>query len=267
MSPDKPASDNNKDVAPKSVLGRAFVILDEFDDTTSELTLGQLSRRTAIPKTTVHRIAGDLVDIRMLERTDTGYRLGLRLFELGTLVPAQRQLRDVALPFIEELFERTRLTVHLAVLDGVDVLYFVKIVGHLGVPLPSRTGGRMPAHTTALGKAQLAHSSRALVRRVIETGLPPRTVHTITAPQSLVDQLIAVREQGVAYEHEESVIGNSCVASPILDGIGRPLGAVSVSGHSVRLHPQALAPLVRLAARRISGRLEEVGGQDARPRN
>ena len=139
--------------APKSVLERVFALLDCFAADQPMLTLAQMAARTGIPRSTVHRLANVLVEQRLLERTEAGFRLGLRQFELGELVEDRRKLRDASLPSIQELFEQTHETVHLGVMDGLDVLYFVKVVGYHAFPLPTRTGGRWPMHSSALGKA------------------------------------------------------------------------------------------------------------------
>ena len=93
-------------VASKSVLERVFAVLDCFSAEEPELTLAELASRTAIPKSTVHRLAKVLVEQRLLKRTDAGFGLGIRLFELGELVGERRDLRDASLPFLEELFEQ-----------------------------------------------------------------------------------------------------------------------------------------------------------------
>src|ERR1700722_7016717 len=143
-------------VAPKSVLVRVFTLLDCFSAEDTELTLAELASRTAIPKPTVHRLAKILVEQQVLKRTATRFALGLRLFELGELVSDRRDLRDASLPFLEELFEQTHEVIHLGVLEGHEVLYFVKIVGYKAFALPTRTGGRWPVHASALGKVLMA---------------------------------------------------------------------------------------------------------------
>jgi DNA-binding IclR family transcriptional regulator len=238
--------------APKSVLERVFALLDCFTAEEPALTLAQMSARTGIPRSTVHRLANTLVEQRLLERTDSGFRLGLRQFELGELVEDRRKLRDASLPAIQELFEQTHETVHLGVLDGLDVLYFVKVVGYHAFPLPTRSGGRWPMHSSALGKAMLAYAPPATIDAVLASGLKRLTRHTITQPERLRAQLDAVRDTGTAFEYEESVLGNSCVAAPILDASGQALAAVSVSGPTVRLRAEQRAPIVRRAAAQIS---------------
>jgi IclR family transcriptional regulator, acetate operon repressor len=247
--------------APTSVLERVVSLLDCFTADDSDLTLAALASRTGIPKPTVHRLAGVLVERRLLTRTPTGFTLGIRLFELGELVGDRRALRDASLPYLQELFEQTRETIHLGVLDGDEVLYFAKIVGYKAFPLPTRTGGRWPVHASALGKVLLAFGSPDRYQDLVASDLKALTPYTITDPSRLSLQLRRARREGVAYEIQESVLGNACVAGPIFDSAGHPVAAVSISGPSVRLRPEQRAPLVRRAAAKItsciSGRVPE----------
>ena len=154
-----------RDAAARSVLERAFRILGAYSPADRELTLAEMTRRTGIPKPTVHRLAGELLALGLLEGERGVYRLGMRMFELGQLVPLQRDLREEALPFMQDLFEATHETVHLAVLDGTEVLYIEKISGHRRVAAGSRIGGRLPAHCTAVGKAIIAVSPPGVLER------------------------------------------------------------------------------------------------------
>ena len=242
-------------VAPKSVLERVFALLDSFTAEDKELTLAELASRTGIPKSTVHRLAGLLVEQRLLKRTAAGFSLGIRLFELGELVGDRRELRDVSLPVLEDLFEQTHEVVHLGALEGTEVLYYLKIVGYKAFPLPSRAGGRWPVHACALGKVLLAFGPADPQSILAASGMKPLTPYTITDPRRLLQQLTVVRGEGVAFEHQESVLGNSCVAAPILDSARYPVAAVSLSGPPLRLRPAERAPLVRRAAAEISLKL------------
>jgi DNA-binding IclR family transcriptional regulator len=178
--------------APKSVLERIFALLNCFTADKPELTLADLVSLTGLPKPTVHRLTRLLVEQRLLKRTDTGYSLGIRLFELGELVDDRRALRDASLPYLQELFERTHETIHLGVLEGGEVLYFTKIVGYKSFPLPTRTGGRWPAHASALGKILLAWTPDPL-RSLPLSGLERLTPYTITDPGRLSRQLTRAR--------------------------------------------------------------------------
>jgi IclR family transcriptional regulator, acetate operon repressor len=244
-----------RDAAARSVLERAFRILDSYGPADRTLTLAEMTRRTGIPKATVHRLAHELIDLGMLEGEHGVYRIGMRMFELGQLVPLQRELREAALPFMEDLFEATHETVHLAVLDGADVLYIEKISGHRRVAAGSRVGGRMPAHCTAVGKAILAVSPPDVLDAILAHGLVRRTAFTITAPGVLKRQLATAARVGVAYEREESDLGVTCAASPV-HGFGHHVvAAISITGPVGRLQPERFTPTVRLAALGLSRRL------------
>ncbi|MGH3218341.1 MAG: IclR family transcriptional regulator [Streptosporangiaceae bacterium] len=242
-------------VGSKSVLERVFALLDSFTPEEPELTLAELASRTGIPKSTVHRLAKLLVEQRLLKRTAAGFSLGLRLFELGELVGDRRELRDVSLPVLQELFEQTHEVIHLGALEGTEVLYFLKIVGYKVFPLPTRAGGRWPVHASALGKVLLAFGAADPQSILAASGMKPLTPYTIVDPRRLLQQLTVVRSEGVAFEHQESVLGNSCVAAPVFGTARHPVAAVSLSGPPLRLRPTQRAPLVRRAADEISRKL------------
>jgi IclR family transcriptional regulator, acetate operon repressor len=234
-----------------ATLERAFAVLAAFERSGREvLTLADLSRETGLPKTTAHRLVHLLVAERVLERRDGGYRLGMRLFELGELVPRKRDLREAALPFIQDLYEATHETVHFAVLDGTDVLYLERISGHRRVKVPSAVGGRLPAHCTGVGKALLAFTP-AVADAVLRGPLVRRTPYTITVPAVLRSELERIGETGIAIDREESTAGVSCVAAPVMVR-GSAVAAISVTGPTGRLRLDALAPAVRTAALGLS---------------
>jgi DNA-binding IclR family transcriptional regulator len=237
---------------PNSVLGRALTLLTAFGAGEDELTLAELARRTGIPKTTAHRILGELDGWRVVEHTPTGVRLGMRLFELGALVPIQHGLREAAAPFLADLYEATHETVHLAILNGTDVVYLAKFDASRSPSVASRVGGRMPAYCTGVGKALLAFGPPERVAAVVAAGMPRRTPRTVIVPGLLEAALAEVRERGVAEEHEESSVGIACVAAPVLDGRGTAVAAVSITGWAHQLNTARLAPAVRTAALGIS---------------
>jgi len=241
------------------MLARAFTILGVFRPGDGELTLAEIGRRTGLAKATAHRLLGELQLLGVVERTSGGVRLGLRLFELGQLVPRQRDLLEVAGPFLNDLREATRQTVHLAVLDGADVVYVQKLSGHRGPEIPSRLGGRMPAYCTAVGKALLAFSPPELTESVLAGAPRRRTPRTVVAPGLIRVELAAIRRRGVAQEHEESAPGIACVAAPILDENQAPVAAVSITGWAGRLDARRLAPTVRTTALGV-GRLLRPSG-------
>lgn len=242
-----------------TVLGKVVTVLFAFRADDHGVTLADLGRRTGLPKATLHRVVSDLVEVRLLDRVDGRYRLSGQVFQLGMRASVERGLLEVATPFLEDLYERTHETVHLGVLDEDSVVYVAKIGGHRQAAAPSRIGGRMPLHCTAIGKALLAHSPAEVLARAVAGGLERRTPHTVTAPGLLRRQLDAVRETGTAFEHEESAIGIVCVAAPVLDPGDRPVAAISVTGPAIRFRPGAAAPAVQAAAAGIAAVLARRG--------
>jgi DNA-binding IclR family transcriptional regulator len=241
-----------------TVLGKVLAVLNSFRVDDDVLPLAELGRRTGLAKGTLHRIAADLVTARLLDRVDGGYRLGGRLFELGLRASLERRMLDVAIPFMQDLYARTQETVHLGIVDGVEVVYVEKIGGHRQASAPSRIGGRMPLYCTGIGKALLAFNDRALLGAVLDAGLTRLTPRTIVAPGLLRAELRRVVRDGVAYEHEESTVGITCVAAPVRDGdpgADHALAAVSVTGPVTRFRPEQHAVAVRAAADGITATL------------
>lgn len=242
-----------------TVLGKAVAVLFAFTAEDHALTLAELQRRTGLAKGTLHRVAQSLVAARLLDRDCDRYRLSSHLFQLGMRASVERSLFEVAIPFMEDLYERTHETVHLGVLEGLEVIYVSKIGGHRQAQSPSRVGGRMPLHCTAIGKALLAHAPREVFAELSAGGLERRSPRTITAPGLLRKQLRDVAVSGVAYEFEESAVGIVCVAAPVLDPDDRPLAAVSVTGPVNRFRPQRHAHHLRAAAAGIAATLARRG--------
>src|ERR1700738_1638735 len=141
---------------PSAVIDRVSLVLDAFDGP-GRLTLAQVVRRTGLPRSSAHRMLDRLVQLRWLRRSGRDYELGMRLVELGSLAVHQDRLVRAAAPLLGELHRATGLVVHLAVLDGSDVVYLEKVGDRLIGAIPSRVGGRQPAHCTAVGKAILAY--------------------------------------------------------------------------------------------------------------
>jgi DNA-binding IclR family transcriptional regulator len=229
-------------------------LVDAFDAATPVLALSELTERTGLPKSTVHRMAEQLVDLHWLDRTPLGYRLGMRFLELGGLVAGRNHLRDRAMPYLQDLQMATGHPVHLAVLEAGEVVVVEKVWGHNAPPLPTRIGSHLPAHATALGKALLAFAGDDEIERAIAKGLEQRTGRTVVVPAVLRHQLRTARTTNWTLEDEENVVGVRCVAAPIR-GSGRAIAAVSASGTVHTLDISRVVPLVRRCAADIWSQL------------
>lgn len=238
-----------------SVLDRITAVFEAFGEHDEGLGVSELARRANLPKSTVSRIAADLVGQRFLDRDGDKLYLGVRLFELGQSVDHPRKLRQLALPVMADLRNLTGHTVHLAVLDGADVVVIAIVRGHPSPKPLGRVGGRLPAHATALGKAILAYSAHEVVEPIVTGGLERRTPHTICEPPALLHELTETRRRGIAIEREECAAGRACVARPILGHDSVPIAAISVAASVEELDPDRAAPAVRTAAMTLSGRV------------
>jgi DNA-binding IclR family transcriptional regulator len=251
-----------------SVVGRLEAILASFDGCDHALALGEISHRVGLPKSTVHRLASQLCAVGWLERNSGGYRVGLKLLELGSVALQRTGLREVAFQHIHSLALRTGLAVHLGIFDHGEVVYLDRIV-MTRLSLPTRVGGREPAHCTALGKAMLAFEGEPS-QVPAQASMPRRTEFTIIEPRAIQAALDSARRTGVAYDREEAYKGLGCVAAPIR-GAGRAIGAVSITGPIARMQAHSLVHEVRTTALAIwSGQVVKgrvTSGLPARPRS
>ncbi|MGW8887431.1 IclR family transcriptional regulator [Streptomyces sp. NPDC055749] len=233
-----------------SLLEKAAKVLGAFEGPEPRLSLTEVMRRSGLPRSSAHRILDQLVQLHWLDREGRDYGMGMRMLELGALASHHNKLRRAALPHLHALHETTGHLVHLAVLDGSEVVYLERIGGSDELVVPSRVGGRIPAYCTAAGKAILAFSDPAALEQVLLDGLRPRTPRTIVRPVALRAELAAARDRGVAFDREESFRGIACVAAP-LRGAGRAVAAISVSGKGGHRELERLAPVVQGCARSV----------------
>ena len=238
-------------------LVKAATILDCFSTLDRKLTAAQIATRTDIPRGTVHRILRTLRDLGLVDqdRDRDQYRLGMKLFELGTTVLANMDLHREASASVESLTRASGETVHLSVFDGQN-----STVINRTDPGDERVNTVVvlessPGHATASGKAALAYQSGAAIDRFLARGLPRIAPNTITDPARLLAELETIRGQGYAVDDEELQTGTRCVGAPIRDMSGRVFAAISVSGRADRFTPERIAvyaDLVRHHAQAIS---------------
>jgi DNA-binding IclR family transcriptional regulator len=245
---------------------RMTLVLDAFDAASPRLTLNELSERTGLPRSTTHRILEQLVELRWLEHGGQSYALGMRALEIGGLAAAHHELRALVAPLLADLHDRTGAVASLVVLDRRDVVYVDRHGRGLSSDVFTRTGGRVPAHATAAGKAMLAWHDDALIRSTWPARLSSRTPRTITTLELLRHELAQVRSRGgVAYEREEAAQGTVAV-SVALRGMARAVSALQLSGSAQAVNLERLAPYVQEAARRGSRQLFPAPGERRRSR-
>jgi DNA-binding IclR family transcriptional regulator len=240
----------------ESVLGRAIALLRAFGEDDDAVTLAELGRRTGLPRSTVHRLARELLMLGMLDRAPDGaVTLGAGLWELGELAPLSLRLRERALPHLQTLYEATGENVQLAVLSGTEALYVARVTGTTSIPTITRMGGRLPLHTTGVGKALLADQDEGWLAEFFRTPLSRETAYSITEESRLRVELEQIRARGYATTRQEMTLGNVSIAAtlPPLDGL--PPAAVGVVTHIARADEGRIAPLVKRTAAAIGAAL------------
>ncbi|MDT0388088.1 IclR family transcriptional regulator [Streptomyces dubilierae] len=233
--------------------GRLLSVLAAFDHEHPALSLTDISRRAGLSLTTTHRLVGALTDWGALERDDSGvYHVGLRLWELAALAPRGLALRQIALPYLEDLYEATHENVQLAVRDGRDVVYTEWLSGRSAVGVHIRVGARWPLHATGVGLVLLAHGGAELQDEYCAGDLASFTPYTITDPVRLRRVLAEVRRSDVAVSDRQVTEDALSVAAPVRGADGTVTAAVSVVVPYADAQVPVLVPAVRLAARGIS---------------
>lgn len=241
----------------KSVTSRALALLAAFDEEHRSLNLSELSRAADLPLATAHRLVAELCDWGALVRRESGdYVIGRRLWRVGLLAPMETGLREIASPFLHDLYAATGATVHLAVRDGTTALYLDRVAGHASVPVISDVGVRLPLHATGVGKILLAHAPRD-VRELVQRRLPRLTPYTVTQPGVLARQLDRVAVDGYATTVEEMTLGACSVAVPVRTD-GQVVAALGVVVPHLRRRSQLVSAMV-VAARGVARELHRVG--------
>lgn len=247
----------------------AMRLLETFHQA-DELGVTELSRRLDLHKNNVFRLLATLEEKGYVEQCADSdrYRLASGCLELGAAFSRSRSLCRQARPILERLAAESRESAHLAQLSGFDVVHLDGEEPAQLVRTGARVGVRLPAYCTALGRALLAYADPALWERfdrecVQRGGLEARTRATTTDRDKFFEELRNVSAQGYATDLEECEVGLCCTAAPVYDASGTVVGALSISGPSVRLDRDTLvasmAPRVVAAAAELSRALGHSG--------
>lgn len=236
---------------------RALDLLDAFQ-AAEELTLTEISERVGLNKSRVFRLLHSLAVRGYIERSADGarYTLGVKLIERAACV--RRDLRQLALPFMQRLHAQFNETVNLGILDRGEVLYIEMLESSQPFRMAAAVGSRSPWHSTALGKAIAAHLSEEELRPLLQTErLVKLTDRTITDREQVRRVLEKVRCRGYAVDEGETEPGAACIGAPIFNQEGRPVAALSLSGPAERIlvHRREIAAALIAACQEISRRM------------
>jgi IclR family KDG regulon transcriptional repressor len=247
-----------------SSVKKALELLDHFTAERPELSLAEISREVDAHKSSVFRVLTTLEAVGFLEKDPQSgkYRLGLKILDLAGRVWGRHDIRQIASPYMEELARETGEVIHLAVLDGSDIVYLEKKGQGQILTVATRVGGRNPAYASSMGKILLADLSESELKAILGRGkLKKLTPNTITEMPRLIEELNRIRKQGFALDNEETFPGIRCVGAPVRDARGKVIAAVSVTVPVQRMDDERVRELWRLVtntARMISERVAKM---------
>jgi DNA-binding IclR family transcriptional regulator len=237
------------------VIDRMMTLIDALAAAPGASSLKVLAAETSLHPSTAHRILGVMVRCGFADRVEPGsYRLGMRFLELGNVVRARLDVREIALPFMRELARDTGETVNLSVRQGDEIVYVERTAENRSMMrVVQMIGARAPLHITAAGKLFLARDDAERVRGYAErTRLTAATPNSLTSLDALVHELADVRSQGFALDQEEAERGVRCIAAGIHDDGGQLVAGLSLSAPADRQRQAQWSPMVRTTAARIS---------------
>ncbi|HEY4840162.1 MAG TPA: IclR family transcriptional regulator [Candidatus Acidoferrales bacterium] len=257
-----PHSKTSSSVYKLQVMDRALAILDVLGAANTDSSLPELCVALNLHKSTLHRLMMVLESHRLVDKNpDTGrYRLGLKLFELGSKAIASLDLRELALPHLTRVQHETEETVNFAMMDKGEVLYIAKIEPKRNLRIAAHVGHRFPAYCTSLGKAMLAELPEAEVDAILSgCEMKARTPNTITSPVILKEELRMIRSRGYAIDDEENDEGARCIGVAVRNQYGNPVAAISASGPASRVTKSEVPRIAEVLMRSAEALSKELG--------
>ncbi|WP_447928243.1 DNA-binding transcriptional regulator KdgR [Vreelandella sp. EE27] len=241
---------------------KVFAILEGLAEQPS-IGLSELSQRSFTSKSTAYRFLQTMKELGYVsqEQESEKYALTLKLFELGGAALENVDLISLANPEMRALSEKTHEAIHLGALDedGQHIVYLHKYDSQFNLCMNSRVGRRSPIYSTAMGKTLLAWMEEGRAREILKnTSFVAKTKHTLTSAQQVLDELPAIRQEGIAEDREEAELGVRCLSVPVFDRFGQAAAAMSLSFPVVRYDEHKREEYLKLlfkAGQRVSSGL------------
>jgi DNA-binding IclR family transcriptional regulator len=252
----------NSSTPGQSVTAKLFFILEAFRGERTALTMSEISRSAGLSTSTTHRLIHDAVAAGALERLPDGsYTIGIRLWEIAARSNQTYGLREVAMPFLQSLWETTKAHVLLSIIEGTEALLIERITGTRNVPAAGRAGGRLPLHASSSGLILLAHASPGVLQAVLSQPLAAYMPKTVTSPEILIKELERIRRDGFAISEEGISPGAISFAAPVFDAREGVCASVSILSSSGTRDAREMKLLVQMAARGITHALAHNSAQ------
>src|ERR1700736_2261583 len=243
-----------------TALQRGLRLLQLFSESPRGLTAKQVASLSRLPVSTVHRFLANLHSAGFLNCGSDGvYHLGIACFSIGQAALGQLDIRRLSLPYLQELNQQTRETIHLTVRHGLSAVYVEKLDSPEPLRIHSRIGAAVPLYCTAVGKVMLAYMPDEERKKILpQLGLKRLAPNTVGNRRELEGELYRVRKNGYAYDLEEHELHIRCIAAPIWDHAGGVHASLSITAPMVRMtvtRLRQLAPLIQNAGLQISREL------------
>lgn len=243
-----------------TALQRGLRLLHLFSEAPRGLTAKQVASLSRLPVSTVHRFLANLVTAGFLNRDGEGtHSLGIACFSIGQAAVGQLDIRRLSLPYLRELNQQTRETIHLTVRHGLSAVYVEKLDSPEPLRIHSRIGAAVPLYCTAVGKVMLAYMPEDEQQRILPNlNIQRQTSNSVGNLQELKAELYRVRKNGYACDLEENERHIRCVAAPIWDHTGSVQSSLSITAPTVRMpvaRLRQLAPMIQRAGLQISAEL------------
>jgi len=229
------------------VIDRAFDIIEQLAGSASPLNLTELTQKTGMSKSTVHRLLSSMISRHYVEKNpDNTYQIGYKMIETVSYHINGLELLTEAKPYLHTIRQELNLTSHLGVLDGCEVIYVEKMDTYPNTRLYTQVGYRSPAYCSSIGKCLLSCLSRDELDEVLYSyPLEQHTENTICNKSELRKHLSIVRSQGWAIDNEEYLMGHRCIGAPVFDYRGACVAAISASGSTTYLHEEIFDEVIR----------------------
>jgi DNA-binding IclR family transcriptional regulator len=249
----------SKDKSSNYILNSVDNALEVLDLLSNNYELGttQISRILNIGKSTAFRLLATLENKGYVTKgTNNKYRLGMKFSYMGSIVLDRMEIIKHSHPYLQELSKDTKETTHLVILEDDNNVRFVdKVIPASTIRMESFVGLKKPAYCTATGKVLLAYKDESFIEEYLRnTKFVQYTQYTVGGPKEFHEILKKIKQNGYSTDIDESEIGLTCYAAPILDPSGKAIAAISASGPSERMfdNKQRLIRSVMSTANKIS---------------
>ncbi len=248
-----------KDFVRVQSIDRAVAIIECFSGSKRELKLADITDKLELNKSTVHGILNTLKHHKFIEQDEITrkYRLGTRFIECSNLVVNSMDIINIACPVIEKICGKIEETVHIGMLDGLDVVFLDKRECCKSIRTTTQVGSRIKAYSTADGKIILCYLEKDKLKNSLPRTLKKFTPNTIDDKQLFLEELAIIKRNGYAVDYEETVQGLVGIAAPIYDYCGAVKYSIGATVPSIRINEDNIKEyidIIRTAAMEISCR-------------